>query len=151
MPTLLCAGLPLCEPVFYASAYLPLVLAVVISITLFITGRKKQAYLSALTLVVVAGLSEGMKYVFNVSRPISSIDSSPSFPSSHATISFSEARILKFSRILFVLGLAFAAFVSFGRVYTGFHTWQDVIAGAILGYVVSEAVARIGRTYIKNK
>lgn len=148
MPTLLCADQLLCEPVYYASAYLPIILAVLIPITLFIMGRRKQAYLSALTLVVSAGLSEGLKYVFNVPRPVSSIDYSPSFPSSHATISFSEARILKINKILFVLGLAFAAFVSFGRVYTGFHTWEDVVAGAILGYVISEIVMRIGKRYL---
>ncbi|TRZ55163.1 phosphatase PAP2 family protein [archaeon] len=167
MPILLCAGQLLCEPVYYASAYFPLILAVVIPITLFMMGprkqsfrdakngvfvqRRKQAYLSALTLVSSAALSEGLKYVFNVPRPISSIDSSPSFPSSHASVSFSEARVLKFNRILFVLGLVFAAFVSFGRVYTGFHTWQDVIAGAILGYAIGEVVARIGGKYIKIK
>jgi len=169
MPTLLCAGQLLCEPVFYASAYLPLVLAVLIPITLFIMGprkqsfrdakksagffvqRRKQAYLSALTLVSSAALSEGLKYVFNVPRPISSMDTSPGFPSSHASVSFSEARILKFNKTLFILGLIFAAFVSFGRVYTGFHTWQDVIAGAILGYVIGEAVMRVGGKYIKSK
>jgi len=151
MPTLLCAGQLLCEPVYYASAYLPLILAVVIPITLFIMGRRKQAYLSALTLVSSAALSEGLKYVFNVPRPISSIDSSPSFPSSHASVSFSEARILKFNKILFVLGIVFAAFISFGRVYTGFHTWIDVIAGAAVGYAISEVVARIGRKYIKSE
>jgi len=151
MPTLLCAGQLLCEPVYYASAYLPLILAVVIPITLFIMERRKQAYLSALTLVSSAALSEGLKYVFNVPRPISSIDSSPSFPSSHASVSFSEARILKFNKILFVLGIVFAAFISFGRVYTGFHTWIDVIAGAAVGYAISEVVARIGRKYIKSE
>lgn len=151
MPTLLCAGQILCEPVYYVSAYFPLILAVIIPITLFIIGRRKQAYLSALTLVVSAGLSEGLKYVFNVPRPTSSINSSPSFPSSHASVSFSEARILKINKVLFALGLVFAAFVSFGRVYTGFHTWQDVIAGAILGYAIGEVAARVGGKYIKGK
>jgi len=150
MSTLLCAGQILCEPVYYASAYLPFLIAVMIPITLFITGRRKQTYLSALALVVSAGLSEGLKYVFNMPRPISSIDSSPSFPSGHTTVAFSEARILKLNRILFVFGLIFAAFVFFGRVYTGFHTWQDVIAGAVLGYVISEIVMRIGKKYIKD-
>ncbi len=151
MSTLLCAGQVLCEPVYYVSAYLPFILAVLIPITLFLMGMRKQAYLSALTFVVAAGLSEGLKYVFNVPRPVSSIDSSPSFPSSHASVSFSEARVLKFNRILFVLGLVFAAFVSFGRVYTGFHTWNDVIAGAAVGYAVSEVLSRMGRKYIKSK
>ncbi len=149
MPDLLCSGQVLCEPVFYASYYLPFLLATVIPITLFIMGKKKQAYVSALALVVSAGLSEGLKYVFNVPRPNTTIYHSPSFPSSHASVSFSEARTLKFNKTLFVLGLVFAAFVSFGRVYTGFHTWQDVIAGAVLGYVVSELVLRIGKNYIK--
>lgn len=149
MPALLCSGQVLCEPVYYASAYLPFILAVLMPITLFIMGRKRQAYISALALVVSAGLSEGLKYVFNVPRLNTTIDSSPSFPSSHASISFSEARILKLNKTLFAFGLVFAAFVSFGRVYTGFHTWQDVIAGAVLGYVMSEFVFRIGRTYFK--
>ncbi|MBU3957835.1 MAG: phosphatase PAP2 family protein [Nanoarchaeota archaeon] len=151
MPTLLCAGQLLCEPIYYASAYLPFLLVAAIPITLFIMRRRKHACLSALALVISAGLSEGLKYVFNVPRPISSISSSPGFPSSHAAISFSEARILKSNKILFALGLAFAAFVSFGRVYTGFHTWADVIAGAVLGYGVSEVAARAGRKYIRIK
>lgn len=150
MPTLLCAGQLLCEPVYYASAYLPLILAVVIPITLFILGRKKDACLSALTLVSSAALSEGLKQVFNMPRPFPNIDSSPGFPSSHASVSFSEARILKANRTLFVLGLVFAAFVSFGRFYTGFHTWQDVIAGAVLGYVIGEVVMRAGKKHLNK-
>lgn len=149
MPTLLCAGQFLCEPIYYASAYLPFLLAIAIPMVLFLMKRKKYAYVSVAALVSSAAVSEGLKYIFNIPRPISSIDYSPSFPSSHATISFSEAHILKFNRILFVLGLAFASFVAFGRVYTGFHTWEDVVAGAVLGYAVSEIVMRMGRTYIK--
>jgi undecaprenyl-diphosphatase len=148
MPTLLCAGQFLCEPVYYTSAYLPFLLAVVIPITLFIMGRRKQAYLSALTIVSSAALSEGLKYVFSVPRPFPNIDSSPGFPSSHASVSFSGARILRHNKVLFALGLAFAAFVSFGRVYTGFHTWQDVIAGAVLGYALGEVIMRIGKKHM---
>ncbi len=150
MPTLLCAGQFLCEPVYYASAYLPFLLAVVIPITLFIVGRRKQAYLSALTFVASAGLSEGLKYVFNVPRLNPALDSSPSFPSSHAALAFSEARILKINNVIFILGIIFAAFVSFGRVYTGFHTWYDVIGGAVLGYAVGEVVTRFGKKYFKD-
>lgn len=151
MQQLLCAGQLLCEPVYYASAYLPYVLAVVIPITLFIAGRKKQAYISAITLVASAGISEGLKYVFNMPRPFPAIDSSPSFPSAHSSVAFSEARNLKFNNILFVLGLAFAAFVAFGRVYTGFHAWQDVIAGGVLGYIISEVIIRESSRVVHGK
>ncbi len=145
MQTLLCAGQILCEPVYYASAYLPLIFAVLIPITLFIVGRRKHAYLSAATFIASGVLSESMKYVFNVPRPFPTIDNSPGFPSSHASITASEARVLKFNKTFFALGLAFTAFVSFGRVYTGFHTWQDVIAGAALGYLIGEALTRAAR------
>lgn len=150
MPTLLCAGQVLCEPVYYASAYLPFLIATVIPITLFILGRKKQAFVSAIALVASGAVSEGLKYVFNIPRPTMA-SLSPSFPSSHSSVAFSEARVLKADKMLFILGIVFAAFVSFGRVYTGFHTWQDVIAGAVLGYIISEVIIRESSRFVHGK
>lgn len=63
--------------------------------------------------------------------------SSYSFPSGHATIAFTLAVVLGFKepKIRFLLYIL-ASLISLSRVYLGKHFPSDIIAGAILGYLI---------------
>jgi len=87
-----------------------------------------------------------------------------SFPSGHATTSFAAATILAYfdkkRKKLFYL---IAALIAFSRVYLGYHYFLDVVAGAIIGAMVSKTILflnvgekilnikyKISNTHIKN-
>lgn len=87
-----------------------------------------------------------LKIVFNRLRPI--IDASEhilftcpstySFPSGHAAISFSAAYILSNNdKKRAPLYYTFAVLISYSRIYLGCHYISDVVAGAILGTLIS--------------
>jgi len=141
MTEFLCAGQILCEPVYYITAYAPFVLFFVMPLYFYLKGSKKQSVLALLAFSLSLGLSMVFKQIFNVSRPFG-IGSTPSFPSSHASLAFCEARFMNVNRVAFILGSLFAFFIGFGRVYAGFHTWQDILGGLVLGYSTAEIVIR---------
>lgn len=126
--------------IFILSNYGPLVITL-LPIYLWYKNRKDEAVLAVISLAITFGLAESLKFIFNIPRPFGK-GLTPSFPSSHTTVMFSFARSFKGYNILFVLGFLFATFVGIGRVYTGYHTWIDVIAGAVLGYGVTEIIFR---------
>jgi undecaprenyl-diphosphatase len=85
------------------------------------------------------------EYVFRRRRPfehgpkplIDMLLKTPSFPSGHATISFTIASAMYFiDATLFPWYMAAAVFVSFSRVAVGVHYLSDVVAGAVVGTLV---------------
>ncbi len=67
-----------------------------------------------------------------------------SFPSSHATIAFALAfTVFFFNRTWGIPMLIAAVLVALGRVYVGVHYPADILAGAIIGGVVSYGVYRL--------
>src|SRR5205814_5868288 len=87
---------------------------------------------TALTL----GVTYTLKYAVNERRPNGG---SQSFPSGHASISFSSAEFMR-KRYGWQYGLpayAAASFVAYSRVESGEHSSSDVIAGAAVGIVSS--------------
>ncbi len=90
---------------------------------------------------VTLGATIGLKYAVNERRPNGG---SQSFPSQHASISFSAAEFMR-KRYGWQYGLpayAAASFVAYSRVEAGKHYPHDVIAGAAIGMVSSYIFTR---------
>lgn len=82
------------------------------------------------------GVTYGLKYTVNETRPNGGTHS---FPSGHASISFSSAEFLR-KRYGWEYGLpayAAASFVGYSRVESREHYAHDVVAGAAIGMVSS--------------
>jgi membrane-associated phospholipid phosphatase len=92
---------------------------------------------AALTL----GVTYGLKYAVDEKRPNGG---SHSFPSAHASISFSSAEFMR-KRYGWEYGIpayAAASFVAYSRVEARAHHRQDVVAGAAIGIVSSYIFTR---------
>ena len=140
------AGQILCEPVYYISAYAPFLMVLIIPLYFYLIGNKQQAGLSVIAFFLTLGISESLKIIFNIPRPFN-LGRTNSFPSSHTSLAFCEARFMNVNKTVFVFGLLFAVFIGLGRIYTGFHTWYDVVAGSFLGYFVGEVVIKTFTKY----
>ena len=74
-----------------------------------------------------------------------------SFPSGHATTSFSAAYVLsKLKKPAKLFFYFLAGFISFSRIYIGVHYPSDVLVGAVLGVMIGKISilvdGRVGRT-----
>ena len=85
------------------------------------------------------GTTFALKYAINKTRPNGQ---NHSFPSGHATITFTSAEFMR-KRYRWEYGLpayALATFVAYSRVKAGQHYTMDVIGGAAIGTVSSYLV-----------
>ena len=74
-----------------------------------------------------------------------------SFPSGHAATSFAGATVLAFfAPRLRVPLYVLAAGIAFSRVYVGVHWPLDVIAGALLGFLVARALLRLAGDRLRS-
>jgi undecaprenyl-diphosphatase len=110
-----------------------------------------------ITLLICDQLSSGfIKNIFLRLRPCNNSDFSDkvrllvncgsgySFPSSHATNHFAFAMFfyrLYLNKWILVLGMFWAAIISFAQVYVGVHYPVDVFAGMLLGLFIGGIVA----------
>jgi membrane-associated phospholipid phosphatase len=88
------------------------------------------------SVALTEGVTYGLKYTVNETRPNGS---SQSFPSGHTSISFCGAEFIR-KRYGWELGIpayAAASFVAYSRVESNQHWPHDVIAGASIGIVSS--------------
>jgi membrane-associated phospholipid phosphatase len=88
------------------------------------------------SIVLTEGVTYGLKYTVNETRPNGG---SQSFPSGHTSISFCGAEFIR-KRYGWELGIpayAAASFVGYSRVEANAHWPHDVIAGASIGIVSS--------------
>lgn len=88
------------------------------------------------SLAVAVGVTYGLKYTVNETRPNGG---DHSFPSNHASISFASAEFLR-KRYGWEYGIpayVAATFVGFSRVESKQHYTHDVLAGAAIGILSS--------------
>jgi undecaprenyl-diphosphatase len=131
---------------------------------LFLWSEKKRRWV--LPLWVSAGISGVVSFILKVTierqRPfqqglvslLANLNNASyniwnfSFPSSHAMIAFCAIPILsqQFPRLKKVW-VVFAVLIALSRVYFGLHFVSDVIAGAIMGYVVGLLVVRLEKEH----
>ncbi len=116
--------------------------------------------LSLLASLLVAG---AIKVLIGRTRPfllgglsvfptLVSVSPHTSFPSSHAAVAFSALPILdrEFPYFRFVWA-GFALLVAFSRVYFALHYASDVIAGALLGYLIGIVAMKAEERYKISK
>lgn len=119
--------------------------------------ERKNALKIALVLSLLAGLTDAtghriLKPNFDRTRPNNQPElhavvrlphqpGNKSFPSNHAMSCFAQATVLSWFYPHW-MGLYFliAGLVAYSRVYVGVHYVSDVVAGAILGYLIGRLV-----------
>lgn len=123
---------------------------------LWLTGRESNqrlafyACLSALVALAFASLAISPIVAHPrpfVEHPVHQLirhNADPSFPSDHATLSFSLAFTVWFARrrIGWVL-LALAILTGFARIYVGVHYPADILGGALLAFASSLLVVKL--------
>jgi membrane-associated phospholipid phosphatase len=125
--------------------------AISLPVGLWIDGKaeknkitEKHAYEMAGSIVIAGIASQGMKIVFNRSRPYEKyntvypykIETDNSFPSGHTSIAFAVATSVSIEYkkwYIVVPAYVWAAGVGYSRLYLGEHYPTDVLAGAVTG------------------
>ena len=143
------------DAVMIASAkYLPIVFALAL-IALYLSWRplnQRGAFLAGVSALLALGIGQLVGKSFPRPRPYlshtvnqlipPSLDTS--FPSDHAILGFSVAvMIWRYNRRVGAALLVLATIMAIARVFVGAHYPADVLGGAILGSVVSVALASL--------
>lgn len=127
---------------------------IVVSILFLIELKKTEWILPLLTTALISTCASYIgKLIFMRRRPFDSVgflgllDSS--FPSAHATLGFACATLLwwEFPRIGWFYFL-FAGTIGLARIYVRQHYLSDVIAGAILGYLIGLGMVYLSQKYL---
>ena len=101
-----------------------------------------------------------LKHIFQRTRPFLTLYSHVllfqancpkyfSFPSGHASTAFAAATVLTFfdkKRNWFYYTIA--VLISYSRIYLGCHYFLDVLAGAILGWLISKLILRFSNSQL---
>ena len=121
----------------------------VISTLLFAYDKEGRKYIPALwlTLGLALLLIVILKYITARPRPNIApleLETNYSFPSAHATAVFAPLILVDklFPKIKW-LWFGVALLVLFSRLYLGVHYISDVIAGALIGYIIGIIVLRV--------
>ncbi|HDD05013.1 MAG TPA: phosphatase PAP2 family protein [Candidatus Aenigmarchaeota archaeon] len=114
-------------------------------------NKERRTYLVFLALLVNGLVVASMKLLIARPRPFyGSWESSYSFPSGHASNAFLLATFYsqlfpKRKKSSYLI----ASLVAFSRVYLGTHYLTDVLAGALIGYVVAIIFITKNRHFFK--
>lgn len=114
--------------------------------------NKNLEYKTLLSLVFAYIASLIIKYSLQIPRPYEYLDniiitetsSNSSFPSSHTTVAFAASEISpKYVNLLRV----WALMIGLSRIVLGMHYLTDIIAGAILGILISRLFSKWDMAY----
>ena len=122
-----------------------------------VKAKDDWAKLTATTVAswaVTAGTAYLLKHTIKETRPDGT--NQHSFPSGHTSIAFAGATMLhkefgKVSPWISVAGFGIATCVGVDRVLRDRHYWHDVVAGAGIGIVATEATWWLSRKVFKSK
>jgi len=119
--------------------------------TLFSLRERKFNYIVYLWLSFISSIvfSFILKLIIARPRPIGYIGYLIySFPSMHAMVAFAAIPILdkEFPKLR-VFWILFAFFVAVSRLYFNFHYFSDVVAGALIGYVIGLLFVNLEQKY----
>jgi len=107
-----------------------------------------DSFVFILLLLPAWGVTMFVSKIVKRKRPYLELETKPlidpivhtaSFPSAHATIAFSIAAMASAVFGIFWYMIAAAALVALGRVASGVHFFSDIIAGALIGFFVTQA------------
>lgn len=134
---------------FVSSSMVPISLALPAGIITYALVKKddasrKNALMVSATMVGAAAVSTSLKYIVQRDRPYItypeinnlSLEGSPSFPSSHTSMSFGLATSVSLAYPKwYVIAPAYlwAGSVGYSRMHLGVHYPSDVLAGAVIG------------------
>lgn len=131
-----------------------------IAIWPWLKGHKRLAFDIVVVVVIATIVSEALEFVIRRQRPFEVLAdtkiisfyglasaSGYSFPSGHATRIFAVVTMFCLGRRLrfWMIGLSLAVLVGLSRIYLGLHWPSDILAGAVLGIVVTLALHWIAR------
>lgn len=113
-----------------------------------LTRDRKAITNMIIALLLTWGVTNALKLTIARPRPFLAgmplIGEAPdgySFPSQHASFSFSAATLAALkNQALGIIAVLAAALVTYSRVYLGVHYWSDVLVGALLGTAISFGV-----------
>jgi hypothetical protein len=97
---------------------------------------RAEARTGARAILATSLITQALKGVSREKRPDS--DSRDSFPSGHTSTAFAMATVLaEYQPKYKWLAYGVASIIGWSRIETDAHHWQDVVAGAALGYYVA--------------
>ena len=114
----------------------------------------QRLYKSGASFILCSGTTYLLKHSIHKMRPDGT--DNRSFPSGHTAIAFSGATVLhkeygKTSPWISVAGYSVATLTAIDRVRRNRHHWGDVLAGAAIGVLSTEAGYRLGDLLNKEK
>ncbi len=134
---------------------------IIVPIVCVLLLRDKKMILRAIVAVILTFfLTDILKIVFARPRPFDAAGgwffSTPadkwSFPSKHASTSFALATsAVLHKKALGWIAVIFAVLISISRIYLGAHYWTDVVAGAVLGIVISFATDKAANYFEQGR
>lgn len=123
------------------AVFIPLVAVLALLAIVLLQGKSSKATV-VLSLFVVSILVTALKYIYADPRPCDGLpgcEAGYGFPSGHSSLAFTLA-FTTFGTKYFYAFTAFAVLVALSRVASGVHSFPQVAAGMVLGFLVATTV-----------